>query len=110
MCGAFILSGATNRQVGDLMIEKYSPLQVSALIRSVDQGFYDPTAEQAAIISIVSNPFEPAVVIAGAGSGKTETMASRVVYLVANGFVKPDQIVGLTFTRKAAGELSARIR
>ena len=110
MCGPFILSGATNRQVGDLMIEKYSPLQVSALMRSVDPGFYDPTAEQAAIISIVSNPFEPAVVIAGAGSGKTETMASRVVYLVANGFVKPDQILGLTFTRKAAGELSARIR
>jgi DNA helicase II / ATP-dependent DNA helicase PcrA len=92
------------------MIEKYSPLQVSALIRSVDQGFYDPTPEQAAIISIASNPFEPAVVIAGAGSGKTETMASRVVYLVANGFVQPDQILGLTFTRKAAGELSARIR
>jgi DNA helicase-2/ATP-dependent DNA helicase PcrA len=37
-------------------------------------------------------------------------MASRVVYLVANGFVKPAQILGLTFTRKAAGELSARIR
>jgi DNA helicase II / ATP-dependent DNA helicase PcrA len=104
------MSGTTNREVGDLMIEKYSPLQVSALIRSVDPGFYDPTPEQAAIISIVSNPFEPAVVIAGAGSGKTETMASRVVYLVANGFVKPDQILGLTFTRKAAGELSARIR
>jgi DNA helicase-2/ATP-dependent DNA helicase PcrA len=110
MCGSFILSGTTNREVGDLMIEKYSPLQVSALIRSVDPGFYDPTPEQAAIISIASNPYEPAVVIAGAGSGKTETMASRVVYLVANGFVQPDQILGLTFTRKAAGELSARIR
>ena len=92
------------------MIEKYSPLEVSALIRSVDPEFYDPTPEQAEIISIASNPFEPAVVIAGAGSGKTETMASRVIYLVANGFVKPDQILGLTFTRKAAGELSARIR
>ena len=57
MCGSFILSGATNREVGDLMIEKYSPLQVSALIRSVDPGFYDPTDEQAAIISIASNPF-----------------------------------------------------
>jgi DNA helicase-2/ATP-dependent DNA helicase PcrA len=92
------------------MIEKYSPLDVSALIRTIDHGFYDPTDEQAKIISIVSNPFEPAVVIAGAGSGKTETMASRVIYLVANGFVKPDEILGLTFTRKAAGELSARIR
>jgi DNA helicase-2/ATP-dependent DNA helicase PcrA len=92
------------------MIEKYTPAQVAALIRSVDPSFHDPTAEQAAIISIITNPFEPAVVIAGAGSGKTETMASRVIYLVANGFVKPDEILGLTFTRKAAGELSARIR
>jgi DNA helicase-2/ATP-dependent DNA helicase PcrA len=92
------------------MIEKYTPVQVAALIRSVDPSFYDPTPEQAAIISILTNPFEPAVVIAGAGSGKTETMASRVIYLVANGFVKPDEILGLTFTRKAAGELSARIR
>ena len=67
------------------MIEKYTPVEVAALIRSVDASFYDPTPEQAAIISILTNPFEPAVVIAGAGSGKTETMASRVIYLVANG-------------------------
>ena len=59
---------------------------------------------------IISSPLEPSVVIAGAGSGKTETMSNRVLYLVANGFVTPDQILGLTFTRKAAGELSVRIR
>ena len=52
---------------------------------------------------IISSPLEPSVVIAGAGSGKTETMSNRVLYLVANGFVTPDQILGLTFTRKAAG-------
>ena len=60
--------------------------------------------------AIISSDLEPTVVIAGAGSGKTETMSNRVLYLVANGFVKPDQILGLTFTRKAAGELSVRIR
>ena len=60
--------------------------------------------------SIISSGLEPAVVIAGAGSGKTETMSNRVLYLVANGFATPDQILGLTFTRKAAGELSVRIR
>ena len=59
---------------------------------------------------IISSALEPAVVIAGAGSGKTETMSNRVLYLVANGFVVPDQILGLTFTRKAAGDLSVRIR
>ena len=45
----------------------------------------------------------PLVVVAGAGAGKTETMAARVVWLVANGFAKPEQVLGLTFTRKAAG-------
>ena len=92
------------------MIEKYSPQDIAAALQKVGAKVYDPTDEQSAIISIASNPLEPAVVIAGAGSGKTETMAARVIYLVANGFARPDQILGLTFTRKAAGELAIRIR
>ena len=48
--------------------------------------------------------------IAGAGAGKTETMAARVVWLVANGFADPGQVLGLTFTRKAAGQLLRRVR
>ena len=70
-------------------------------------GLPAPTAEQAAVIEA---PLGPAVVIAGAGSGKTETMAARVVWLVANRLVAPDQVLGLTFTRKAAAELGTRIR
>ncbi len=66
-----------------------------------------PTAEQVAVIEA---PLEPVCVVAGAGSGKTETMAARVVHLVANGHVAPERVLGLTFTRKAAGELSARVR
>jgi DNA helicase-2/ATP-dependent DNA helicase PcrA len=66
-----------------------------------------PTDEQAAVIA---SPLAPALVVAGAGSGKTETMAARVVYLVANGLVDPGHVLGLTFTRKAAAELAARIR
>ena len=80
------------------MIEKYTPAEVAGFIRVIDPTFPLPSKEQSEIISIKTNPLEPAVVIAGAGSGKTETMASRVVYLVANGFVRPDQILGLTFT------------
>ncbi|GAB3030339.1 ATP-dependent DNA helicase [Parafrigoribacterium mesophilum] len=70
-------------------------------------GLPRPTAQQVAIIEA---PLAPALVIAGAGSGKTETMASRVLWLLATGQVRPGEILGLTFTRKAAGELSARIR
>jgi DNA helicase-2/ATP-dependent DNA helicase PcrA len=92
------------------MIEKYTPDQVAEMIISIDSTFHLPSDEQRPIISIHDNPLEPAVVIAGAGSGKTETMAARVVYLVANQIARPDQILGLTFTRKAAGELNTRIR
>lgn len=58
----------------------------------------------------VSAPLAPAVVIAGAGSGKTTLMAARVVYLVVTGQVRPDEVLGLTFTTKAASELRRRIR
>ena len=89
---------------------KYSPEEIIATLQAHPKfgGSIKPiTKFQSAIIS---SDLEPAVVIAGAGSGKTETMSNRVLYLVANGFVTPDQILGLTFTRKAAGELSVRIR
>jgi DNA helicase-2/ATP-dependent DNA helicase PcrA len=66
-----------------------------------------PTAQQRAVIEA---PLAPALVVAGAGSGKTETMANRVLWLLANGLVEPAQVLGLTFTRKAAGELGQRIR
>ena len=70
-------------------------------------GIHPPTPEQAAVIEA---PLEPMVVMAGAGSGKSETMAGRVVWLVANGHVRPEQVLGLTFTRKAAAELATRVR
>src|SRR5215475_1118030 len=69
---------------------------------------YDFSSEQLRVISAPDN--EPLLVVAGAGSGKTELMALRVICLIVNGYVRPDQVLGLTFTRKAAGELSHRIR
>lgn len=70
-------------------------------------GQYPPTAQQAAVIGAEPGPM---LVVAGAGAGKTETMASRVVWLVANGYVRPEEVLGLTFTVKAARELRDRIR
>ncbi|MEP9383843.1 ATP-dependent DNA helicase [Nocardioides sp. KR10-350] len=58
----------------------------------------------------ITAPLEPAVVIAGAGSGKTAVMAARVVWLVATGRVRPSEVLGLTFTTKATAELQGRIR
>lgn len=82
---------------------RFTPEQLSGLLGEKNS----PTAEQSAIIS---SPLTPRLVIAGAGSGKTATMADRVVWLVANGWVRPEEVLGVTFTRKAAGELATRIR
>ncbi|AZK96379.1 MULTISPECIES: ATP-dependent DNA helicase [Streptomyces] len=65
------------------------------------------TPEQTACITA---PPAPQVVVAGAGSGKTTVMAARVVWLVGTGQVAPEEVLGLTFTNKAAGELAERVR
>ncbi|MER7622619.1 UvrD-helicase domain-containing protein [Streptomyces sp. NPDC126503] len=65
------------------------------------------TPEQTACITA---PLAPHVIVAGAGSGKTTVMAARVVWLVGTGQVAPEQVLGLTFTNKAAGELAERVR
>ena len=84
-----------------------SALEIAKRIQAVDATFIAPSEEQ---IPIIQAPLAPAVVIAGAGSGKTETMSQRVLYLVANSLITPDQLLGLTFTRKSAGDLAKRIR
>jgi DNA helicase-2/ATP-dependent DNA helicase PcrA len=58
----------------------------------------------------VSAELEPAVIVAGAGSGKTTSMAARVAWLVGGGYVAPDGVLGLTFTTKAAGQLLSAMR
>ncbi|MER6559418.1 UvrD-helicase domain-containing protein [Streptomyces sp. NPDC001027] len=65
------------------------------------------TPEQTACVIA---PPAPQVIVAGAGSGKTTVMAARVVWLVGTGQVAPEQVLGLTFTNKAAGELAERVR
>ncbi len=84
------------------MTSRFSPADVARLL-----GLPEPTPEQATVIAA---PAQPMAVIAGAGSGKSETMAARLVWLVANGLVRPDRVLGLTFTRKAAAELADRVR
>jgi DNA helicase-2/ATP-dependent DNA helicase PcrA len=82
---------------------EYSPQRLAELL---EDGIV-LTDEQAEVIGA---PLSSRLVVAGAGSGKTFVMAMRVIYLVANGIVEPGAVLGLTFTRKAAGELNQRIR
>ncbi|MCA0435648.1 MAG: ATP-dependent helicase [Actinobacteria bacterium] len=80
---------------------RYDAAQIAEVL-----GRPAPTPEQRAVIEA---PLTSMLVVAGAGSGKTETMAARVVWLVANGYLAPPDVLGLTFTRKGAGELATRI-
>ena len=61
-------------------------------------------------LAAITGPLEPELIVAGAGSGKTTVMCARVVWLVGRGLVEPDQVLGLTFSRKAAAELAGRVR
>ena len=67
---------------------------------------YEPTDEQ---WRAISHQLEPIYLIAGAGSGKTAVMAARIAWALETQPFSPSQILGLTFTNKAAEELTERI-
>ncbi|MEX0873995.1 MAG: ATP-dependent DNA helicase [Actinomycetota bacterium] len=66
----------------------------------------DPSDEQ---WDVITADLEPVAIIAGAGSGKTAVMTARIIHLVEQNLVRPAEVLGLTFTNKAAGELEDRL-
>ena len=65
-----------------------------------------PNKEQQRVIDTVNGPV---LVVAGAGTGKTATIVKRIEHIIADGYALPWQVLAITFTNKAAGELKERL-
>ena len=60
-------------------------------------------------LAAVTLPAEPALILAGAGSGKTRVLTTRIAWLMATGQVSPGGVMAVTFTNKAAKEMLTRL-
>ena len=78
-----------------------------ASVRSGSNSIEDLDDEQREAVLAARGPV---CVLAGAGTGKTRTITRRIAHLVAAGHVAPGQVLAVTFTQRAAGEMRARLR
>jgi len=82
------------------------PKSISQTVtKKLDLGKLNPEQKEA-----VLHTEGPLLILAGAGSGKTNTMTHRIAYLIAEKHIPANRILGLSFTNKAAHELKDRVR
>ena len=82
------------------------PSAAAAADPSVAKLLHNLNPEQLAAVTL---PPEPALILAGAGSGKTRVLTTRIAWLLHTGQVSPGGVLAVTFTNKAAKEMLARL-